>query len=270
MSETKMYFARFTPQGLEQYKQFLLVDSSNTNKLPTWYDQMNDPTIADIIQFGDEASAAPIEVSGTLGTFPTIKTQYDFAKTLYDTFQTQDNRLKILEDPNAMAWISCLYFKRLTKLNNKTGFWDIRESSTLKAHIPEGQQNGFSQFHRHPVYWMSLYETHHKPNSENAKFLLYNDSTIQGEIMEQLATKSSIVINANVVDVARRLYWDTANQKPKDGFSDTKKPYGDGTIRRFSGKNGFVSTHGRVYDFLSMTSDEIFDLLPSEFSTWKK
>lgn len=269
MTKPKLYFASFTPKGLELYKTFLREDSPHTNQLPSWYMDLNDPDIAEIIEFTSDKLSGHIEVPGTIPDFTNIQTQYDFAKILYDTFKTQENRLKILEDPNAMAWISCIYFRRLTKVNKTTGFWEIREASTLKACIPEGQQTGFSQFHRHPVYWMSLYEMHHQSNVGNAKFLLCKHSTVQGEIMEQLATKSSIVVNANVVDVARRLYWDAANQKPKSSITSTDKPHPNGTIRRFSGSNGFVSIYGRVYDFLSMTSDEIFALLPAEFDEWK-
>ena len=64
------------------------------------------------------------------------------------------------------------------------------------------------------------------------------------------------------------MYWDDENEQVKPNVV-SYDPVPDGAMRRFVGPGSFTEQYGVVYDFWSMTAQEIRDLLPTpEFDVW--
>jgi hypothetical protein len=100
-------------------------------------------------------------------------------------------------------------------------------------------------------------DTHHK-----ADVLLSGSLNAWGNDVEQTAGRIEVISNKNLIEVIRMLYWNEDGLIPGYGNSDRA-----GSIHRLLAdlRNQMKLTQ----DWYSMTPQDIYDSLPSEYDEWK-
>ena len=164
--------------------------------------------------------------------------------------------------------------------SNDAGFWSAMALVWFDRLCP--QANGkwkpdksyryvLSQDYRH--YYRHLVRTPWqlvRDHGENARFLLTSTSakarnnplSVHGEILEQFAGRQQVLSNRKLIQHASRLYFDSDKEVPKRGVAGRLK----GNASRF----GIIHRQFELtYDPATMSDDEFFQILPSEFDRWR-
>jgi hypothetical protein len=94
----------------------------------------------------------------------------------------------------------------------------------------------------------------------DAMILLSGRLNEMGDFVEQLMSRQEIAMNNALIKAANELYWDREKSAPRVGVRLTK--HDPGTLRRFV---DVVQQLDLTFDLFSMSSQEILDIMPSEF-----
>lgn len=120
------------------------------------------------------------------------------------------------------------------------------------------------KYYRHLLAGPYRLLAHH---GETARVFLYNPLPQHGDFSEQLASRMQIISNRALIAAVDRLYFDpTPNTtgKPKRGALTRSRP---GNLRRLV---AVIQQFDLTYDMYAMSTEEILELLPDEFSRWKE
>jgi hypothetical protein len=131
-----------------------------------------------------------------------------------------------------------------------------------------------SDFYRHLVacpYWL------HRRYGKSARIFLAQEAFVMPDVVEQIASRPSLIDSPGVVKLIDRFYWDESTNSPKDGFTATirmdnpppgyaKTSPNPGTLRAFEWTLGQLQC---TYDLRSMSAEQILEKLPPEFDAWK-
>lgn len=119
-------------------------------------------------------------------------------------------------------------------------------------------------YHRHAYrhllagpYW--IYRIH----KDNGRMFLYPPVHTHPDFAEQIASRMEYITNTELVGAMDRLYFDSAQLKPKRGGTNRKKK---GTLRRFL---AVMDQLDLTFDLYSLTREQVIALLPGEFDVWK-
>ena len=150
------------------------------------------------------------------------------------------------------AWLSLLYFDQICPANAH----GERKPGKNYRYIPS---NTYTEYYRHTLAGpFRLYQAH----GEYAAALLSNPLHKVGDMNEQLASRTSIVGNGELMKSIHSMYYDASNEKYKRGCTTAKRA---GSIRRLVAVKEQLDL---TYDFFSMTCKEILSILPAEFNSW--
>jgi hypothetical protein len=200
----------------------------------------------------------------------------------YSVVVTGNITIDIQEDITKKDLILYLHTKTknivMDNLYYRPGLWSWIAAAYIDVLCPQKQDgsrvpksndryilntNSWNRYYRHLIASpVRLYNE--LSNKELAEFYLSGPPHIQGDIFEQLASRQEIATVEGILEAAINLYWDQDKIKPKVGAADKNSP---GTVRRFVGS--VLPQFQMTYDINSMSGEEIFDLLPSEFDIWK-
>ncbi len=193
-------------------------------------------------------------------------TRYDFGVYLVRILAGHSMNEIMDETFDAMwAWLSVVYFKQLRKKNKKSGRFQSSEHFIVERRGIKGSL----AYRQAPRTCYELVQVH----GEAARVCLARPIDTFGDIAEQLASRSYLARNRGFIGAAARLYVrnDTIVRgagsypiKPSKRKEGDRKGYGG--VRRLEQR---LSKLELTYDAASMTSDEIVDILPKEFSKFK-
>lgn len=236
---------RFTPQGIEKFREFLTGPSSSGLPLAR---QLQDSAISEPIS----GLAQGVDLAG-LG--PSVS-QFDFAKFMTSQITGVAQQSLLIDDEAAGAYLVAARFDLFAE-RDSSNHWKLRDQH---RYIPKLESPRL--FLRHPVAKIALYEA----CGASAEICLHGSTKIHSDVMEQVASRSDIACSPEMMKAISKLYWDPKGQKLKDTrVTSNRRPLPDGCLRRFVGPGGFIDRFETTHDFLSMSCDQILDLLPSEF-----
>ena len=118
---------------------------------------------------------------------------------------------------------------------------------------------------RHYALGPYLIYEYNKDTSHRADVLLSGSLSSWGDDVEQTAGRIEVISNRNLIEAIRMLYWDGAASSLKRGYSTASRP---GNMLRLVAdmRNQAKLTK----DWYSMSAQEIYDSLPSEYDYWKE
>jgi hypothetical protein len=244
----KLPLRRFTAAGLDMFKEFLGAPTPGVMPLK---ERLLDDDVSEPIP--------GLLPQVDLSTLPSALTRYKFAKFMTDALGTIQNQSLLLDDAHAGAFLVAARFDLFAKMD-ECGSWRL-----LKTYRYIPNLDSASTFYRHPVSCIALYQSCGK----HSRVCLYGPTTEHSDAMEQIASRADVACNPEFMKVIEKLYWDSQANQMKRGVLATKAPFPDGCLRRLVGKGSFAERYGTTYDFLSMSCDQILELLPKEFDVHK-
>lgn len=160
-------------------------------------------------------------------------------------------------DEGLWTWLTLLYFDEVCPADGN-GRRDPQSEARLTPLIDNHQR-----FYRHLLLGPFMIVRAHRSQPERAIAMLCNPLWKPGEIVEQLASRKELVTNQAVVDVAKRLYYDSSTGSFKRGAGSSVK----GAPRRLA---ALLNQLDLTYYLYGMTCDEMLALLPKEFDRFRQ
>ena len=154
-------------------------------------------------------------------------------------------------DQRTWAWLAAFYYDELCP--------DGRPGERARW-VPA--LSNFQRYYRHLLAGPYLVYKAHLSSPRRAMAVLANRPHQPGDIAEQLVSRQEIVTNPAVMEVATRLYIDPRNDSPKRGAGGQ----GPGSPRRLA---AVVDQLDLTWDLYALTSEQLLDLLPSEFDAFR-
>ncbi len=246
----KYQLGSLSESALSKFVEYLDSSRNGATDEPPYYLLEGDENVTPIL-----FSTGTVEVDGGVE----ISTRMDLGRYLSGLIATDEDLSKVLDDRGAGAFLAILFFERIC--NKKAdGSWEVLAND---RYIPNLRLR--TRFYRHLVQSpLSIFKLH----GEMGRLYLCQPAHIHPETMEQIASREDLILNPNVIELADRLYWDDEGQSVKVNAADND-PVQDGGLLRFVGPGSFTDQFGAVYDFWTMSADEISRLLPRpEFNRW--
>jgi len=151
------------------------------------------------------------------------------------------------------TWLAYIWFEQLT--NNRKNILKREE------HYICTTPSNYRRYYIHlvaPPY--IIYSLHGLPIS---KLFLYNPPWEINDFTERVAANQFLISHKNIVEVIYRLYFDENLGRPKSRATSHNV---EGSVRRFI---KVFQQFEFTYDVYSMLSEQIINLLPQEFNSWK-
>jgi len=186
---------------------------------------------------------------------PRFLSKMEMAEYLGRIFiQANLGRENVIGENGLWTWIAYLWFDQLT--TNNSGNRQFREVARYIC------SSDYTDYYRHlvagPYY---IYSLHGKNNS---KVFLSSPIYEHNDFIEQIASRQFIISHPNLIEVFSILYFNKTSGKPKRGAQSRQRA---GNIRRFV---MVIQQLELTYDIYSMSPEQIINILPQEFSEWKR
>jgi len=211
-----------------------------------------------------EGYSSTIEIDKTR----TFRRRWDVAEYYRSVFGNRSDWNRFLTDRGSLVACTIIHFSSLCK-RKPDGTWEIRKDT--KAADPEDQfpnyipLSGERRFYRHRIRGpMVVFDV----GGEHSRAMLYGPAYQHGDFMEQMTGRPDLFLTPSIIELTYRLYWNTHTNRPHRGWSSTDKPRPDGVLRRLIGPESFLEAHSWTYDYMSMTADQLVEMLPDEFEYW--
>ncbi len=185
-----------------------------------------------------------------------FNSKMEIGEYLHDLFRNNGiNREDILGKNKLWTWLAYIWFDQLAPVQSN-GTRDIKEEAKYIC------SSDYRDYYRHFIACpYMIYSLHGR---ENSRIFLYSPVYEHNDFIEQFASRQFIISYPNIVETIRRLYLDADTNSPKRGAqSRTRK----GNIRRFV---RVIQQLELTYDVYSISSDQILNLLPHEFTDWRQ
>jgi len=247
---------KLNEKGLEEFESFLSRvrgKRGGSNEKPPFY-LLEDPQFSDEIKLSNH-----IKSPKRIDILQQFEDRMDFADHLCSFIKTEDDVAKVVNDRFAGAWLALAYFEQICS-KDEDGKWKLREKARYVPNI-----NDRRKFYRHLVCSIiAVFSLHRK----RGRLVLNGPTNEHPDFLEQLASRSELMVNKSLMEVIDKLYWDSKSEAPKVGAAANVRPFPDGSLRRFVGPGSFYETYQTTFDFWSMTPEEILAILPREFEDW--
>jgi hypothetical protein len=182
----------------------------------------------------------------------TFNSKLELAEYIFDVFYDAGiERDYVLHNNGLWTWLAYIWFDQITNNRKK-----VLEFAKYLCSLD------YSDYYRHLVAGPYMIYSIHK--RENSKIFLNADIYRHTDLIEQIASRQSLISQTNIIEVFSNLYFDQNRQKAKSGAQSRKRP---GNIRRFV---KVFQQFELTYDLYDMSPDQILDLLPGEFDKWAK
>lgn len=185
-----------------------------------------------------------------------FRSKMEMAEYLDRTFtQTGVRREDVIGENGLWTWIAYLWFEQLAPVDGATGKRQIGETAKYIC------SSDYRDYYRHFVAGpYNIYSLH----GNNSKVFLYSPVYKHNDFIEQIASRQFIISHPNLIEAFSILYFDRASGRPKRGAQSRQRA---GNIRRFV---KIIQQFELTYDIYSMSSEQIINLLPQEFSEWRR
>jgi len=152
------------------------------------------------------------------------------------------------------SWCSAYLFERLCKRESSGKF----KPGEMPIWIAEPYN--WKRYYRH--YLASIWQVYsaHRNKEQELVVLLNGPVNTPGELWAQIAATQTLITNESMIDTVHHLYWDKTNFCRKRGAGGNSPRRLTTVLRQFE----------RTFDFFAMSSDQIVNLLPSEFDRFKE
>jgi hypothetical protein len=235
-----MNLRRLNKQGIEYFANFL---DSVTGDTPLPYPSalLTDPETTEEVK--------PI-IEIELRTFGS---RYAAAEYLYDLFKNSDLR-DIERDLGLWAWLSLFYFDELCPMDAKGQRKPGRRERWLL--VPTSRR-----FYLHQLAGpYQVYKAHSKDPAITIG-LLCGPLNIIPRVYEEVAESPTLIASREIVETATRLYFIPQTRTIRRNRS------GQGGPRRLV---GVLAQFDVTWDIISLSVDDVWHLLPDEFSYFKR
>ena len=229
-----------TDKGTELFTDYIVDVKENPTKAPPIEKLGNQPWSVEFTPH--------IEVENL-----SVTTRMELGKYLTDLFEANNvHRKDILGIPGLWSWLALLWFDYLCPL--KDGSRKVLEPSKYVC------SSHYTDYYRHLVAApYDLFCLH----GENSRLFLHTGLNVHGDFIEQYASRQKIITNKPLIELLDHLYWDSQLNCPKRGAQNRKRA---GNFRRLQ---SFIKQIELTYDLHAMSADEIAELLPAEYDSWK-
>lgn len=230
-----MKLRRLTEEGLERFAAYL--------------DATNDHEVLEVPRDLLESPTASVSVGASVEVVPrSFANRYELAEHLYAMLGNADVG-DMDRDRGLWGWLSLFYFDELCPAK-ATGQRDPgrRERWIL---VPTSRK-----FYLHLLAGPYLIYRAHLANPEITIGLLCGPLNVIPRVYEEIAESPALIANPAVVEVATRLYYDPAKRAVRRNRSLKAGP------RRFV---QVLAQYDVTWDLRSLTTDDLFDMLPKEF-----
>ena len=234
-----MNLRRLKEQGISHFTDFL---DSLTGETPLPYPStlLTDPDAA-------EEVSPPVEIEQR-----TFGSRYAAAKYLFNLFK--DLGLTNIErDRGLWSWLSLFYFEELCPPDGKGGRKPGRRERWLL--VPTSRR-----FYLHQLAGPYQIYRAHQTNPRITIGLLCGPLNIIPRVYEEVAESPTLIASPAVVETATRLYYNPKTNSVRRNRS------GNGGPRRFV---GVLAQFDVTWDISSLSTDDLWKLLPEEFSQFK-
>lgn len=217
---------------------------------------------------GGATTATVVNSSVNVPVAPSLATRQDTAKLVSNLLANAGIEAGPSSGHDSLfSWLALVFFSSLCK-RTKSGAIDAGERHRYVL------SRSTSDFYRHLVacpYWLL------KQHGKSARIFLSQEAYVMPDVVEQIVSRPALIDSKGVVEVINHLYWDESLNRPKKGFTTTKRLKGDpppgfaksspapGTLRALEWTLGQLQC---TYDLRSMTAGEILAKLPEEFDSW--
>ena len=186
----------------------------------------------------------------------TFSTRMELGEYLAQCFRIAGvDRIDVIEKHGLWTWLAYIWFDYLCP--SVEGARKIRETARYICSME------WNRFYRHLV--VSTYDAYSIHGGESILFL-HNPVYEHNDYLEQFAARNTLVRifpYSNIIKAAYHLYWNISSNRPKRGAQSRNRP---GNHRRFV---KIMAQIELTHDIYTMSPDEILNLLPEEFNSWK-
>lgn len=234
---------RFTEIGLQVFAEFIQTARANHKaRLPV------DPVPGSLLSGSEFTELTDYELPDETQSFPD-KLSIGLLFTRVIPFGRND---EARIDVGLWSWFAAKYFDQITSNRKK-----IKEERAYLASI------SFQDFYRHlilgPYYLFFISQD----DPERVRVLLYDEPTTMNEVMVQFGSYQTLMQNKELQSLIQKLYYDVANKRIKRGAGGKEA----GTPRRLM---DFFRQIELNYDLGSITEARFWEMLPLEFTKFKK
>jgi len=182
--------------------------------------------------------------------------RYEFCEHMHRVFgecrsEIEGRKIQVLNDAGLWSWLAAHWAPRLTSTKNKKPFvgeparWVFESQSSWRdyRHLLASPYRIYSQ---------------NVGLRDGLNLVLSGPVWLYNEFFEQVASRKYLHTNPEALRAFEILYWDPRRRKEKDGAR--------GVVNRF----GVVFNQLELtWDLGGMRAEEIVELFPREFETWK-
>ena len=199
----------------------------------------------------EDATSAAIEPTIVLSA-EKFSTRYDLGHALVGAVGDQDIQ-SLVGDTGFWSWLALYWFDQLCPESAQ----GIRKPSMVYNYV---LSSSYNHRYRHAIYttWQLV-----SAYGDTAKFLLCKELPVRGELIEQMMARQYYMSCEGVMNAAAQLYWDSGKDSFKSGAASRKSA---GCVSRLV---SWLQQIELTYDVYSLTSDQLLELMPSEFSRFK-
>ena len=171
----------------------------------------------------------------------------------------------IADNARLWSWLGVFYFEQVT---GRYADGRLRVASADVPYVldPLSERRGDSQSHRNRL--LAAWDIYTRHGDERARGLLSAPVSGMEHLADRLLGAVEAYRSAGVMELANRLYTDSATGMQKSGIAGgggNQRPPG-GVVRLLDVLNQLYMT----YDVYGMSAEQIAELLPPEFDRWRK
>ena len=187
----------------------------------------------------------------------TLESRLEFAQSIDRVLKRSSLDKTDEAAPELWAWLTLVLFDRLK----------VYKGKRPGEHAIWYPDKAWGRFYRHVLYGPWRIYRLHSARLDLLQPLLHGVITTHGEFYEQIASSEQLVQSQGVLGAARELYWDEQSNRLKPGHA-IRGEIGEatGSVRRFS---QIVHQLSLTWDMNGISSQELLNLLPDEFTKWK-
>ena len=179
-----------------------------------------------------------------------------------------DDWKRFISDEGALVACTILHFSSLCE-RKTDGTWEIRMDTKATSpreafpyYIPLPRER---RYYRHRIRGPMVVQN---VGREFTRPILHGRAYQHGDFMEQVTGRPDKFLTPSILELTYRLYWNPETNSTHSGWSSTHKPRPDGVLRRLFGPESFTKVNEKTFDFMSMNTDQIIEMLPEEFNYW--
>lgn len=242
---TLVRLRRFNQIGIDAAAE--LLDRIDAGEAPDLAGILESPALTEVLSDAEMVDVKPFANRFEAG-------QYFF--TLLEPLAAKPGLIAIARDKGLWTWLALAWMGLLAPpLADGT--------RKIKAHnrwIPD--VDDYRKYYRHLLAGPYLIYQAHKDDPSRALAVLATPVEKPGEVVEQFASRQEMITSDSLMSAITALYYDSQTSQIKRGAAGKAA----GSSRRLADVLGQFDV---TWDIYGMPSEEILDLLPSEFNRFK-